>query len=202
MIDALVLGALAGYAIAMPVGPIAVLILRTGMRDGARAAFAAGAGAATADLIYASTAMLAGPILVGAIAPVLVPVRLAAAAVLLALALRMLRAARDTTAGRTSAGVRRTYATVLFLTILNPATIVYFASLSIGLPALSRETAARAAFVVAAVLASLSWQWLLAAAGASLHGRVPPRLMTGTAIVSAVIIAGLALKIGSDALRT
>ena len=200
MVDAVLLGALAGYAIAMPVGPIAVLILRTGMRDGLRAALAAGAGCATADLVYASLAMLAGPPLVALIAPVLRPARLVAAALLLLLALRGLRATDLGGAERAPAAPLRTYATVLGLTLLNPSTVIYFASLAVGLPAISAEPAARALFVVAAALASLSWQWLLAGAGASLHGRVPPRLGRVTAIGSAVIIGGLALKIALDAL--
>lgn len=199
MIDAFILGALAGYAIAMPIGPIAVLILRTGMRDGARAAFAAGAGAATADLIFATAAMLAGPLLATAAAPVLLPARLVAATLLLALAIRMLRGTTFSADTREPARTRRTYATVLLLTLLNPASIVYFASLAIGLPALSSELPARAAFVLAAVLASLSWQWLLAASGAALHGRVPARLGILTGVVSAAIIALLALKIAADA---
>ena len=200
MADALLLGALAGYAIAMPVGPIAVLILRTGMRDGLRPALAAGAGTATADLMYATLAMLAGPSLVALIAPALGPARLVAAALLLVLALRGLRATDLTATGGTPAGAIRTYATVLSLTLLNPSTVIYFASLAVGLPALSSEPAARAAFIVAAALASLSWQWLLALAGSTLHGRVPPRLGRVTSIASAVIIGGLALKIAADAL--
>lgn len=201
MTDALVLGAFAGYAIAIPFGPIAALILRTGMREGLRAALAAGAGAATADLVYATAAMLAGPVLVDAISPVLLPARLAAAALLLGLAARMLRGTAATARVREPVATRRTYLTFLALTLINPATVIYFASLAVGLPALSSEPAARAAFVLSAVLASLSWQWLLAGAGAALHGRMPPRLASATAITSAAIIAGLALKIGVDALR-
>ena len=200
MVDAVLVGALAGYAIAMPVGPIAVLILRTGMRDGLRAALAAGAGCATADLVYASLAMLAGPPLVALVSPVLRPARLVAAALLLFLALRGLRAADLGATERDPATPIRTYATVLGLTLLNPSTVIYFASLAVGLPAISAEPAARALFVVAAALASLSWQWLLAGAGASLHGRVPPRLGPVAAVGSAVIIGGLALKIALDAL--
>lgn len=200
MLDAVLLGALAGYAIAMPVGPIAVLILRTGMRDGLRAALAAGAGCATADLVYATLAMLAGPPLVAVIAPVLRPARLLAAALLLFLAARGLRTTDPGTTEHEPAAPGRTYATVLGLTLLNPSTVIYFASLAVGLPAISAEPAARALFVVAAALASLSWQWLLAGAGASLHGRVPPRLGRVTAIGSALIIGGLALRIAADAL--
>lgn len=200
MVEAILIGALAGYAIAIPVGPIAVLILRTGMRDGLRAAMAAGAGTATADVIYATTAMLAGPPLVAAIQPLLVPARLLAALVLLALAFRQLRGVDFGGTSSQPPGTARTYATVLALTLLNPATIIYFASLTIGLPTISTEPAARVAFVAAAGLASLSWQWLLAGAGSALHGRVPPRLATWTGMASSAIIAALALKIAADAI--
>ena len=200
MFEAIVIGLIAGYAIAIPVGPIAVLILRTGMREGLRAALAAGAGTATADLIYATVAMLAGPALVALIQPVLVPARLIAAGLLLALAARQLRGVdfSGTPVEPTRAG--RTYATVLALTLLNPATVIYFASLTIGLPAISSEPAARVAFVIAAGVASLSWQWLLAGAGSLLHGRVPPRLAAWTGIASSAIIAVLALRIAADAI--
>jgi len=200
MLEAFSIGVLAGYAIAIPVGPIAVLILRTGMREGLRAALAAGAGTATADLIYASIAMLAGPALNALIQPVLLPARLLAAALLLALAARQLRTVDFSAAAKEPAGAGRTYATVLALTLLNPATVIYFASLTIGLPAISAEPAARGLFVVGAALASLSWQWLLAGAGSALHGRVPPRLAVWTGILSSGIIALLALKIAADAL--
>src|SRR2546428_473288 len=195
MFDAFIVGALAGYAIAIPVGPIALLILHTGTREGLRPALAAGAGAASADLVYSALAMLAGPALVALVAPALRPARLVAAALLLALALRGLVAPERGEGTREPAGTRRTYATVLGLTLLNPSTVIYFASLSVGLPTISAEPAARAAFVAGAALASLSWQWLLAAAGSALHGRLPPRLRLATSVLSAVIIGGLALKI-------
>ena len=200
MLDAFLLGALAGYAIAIPVGPIALLILRTGMAEGRRAAMAAGAGAATADLVYSTAAMLAGPPLVTLITPVLRPARLVAAGLLLALAARGLRAAELGGAPRQPAPAARTYATVFALTLLNPSTVIYFASLAVGLPAVSSEPAARAAFVVAVAASSLSWQWLLAGAGSALHGRVPPRVGRLTGIASALIIGALAAKIAIDAL--
>jgi threonine/homoserine/homoserine lactone efflux protein len=200
VLEAFVIGVLAGYAIAIPVGPIAVVILRTGMRDGLWAALAAGGGTATADLIYATVAMLAGPVLVALIQPALVPARLVAAVMLLALAARQLRGVDFSGAPTEPARAGRTYATVLALTLVNPATVIYFASLTIGLPVISTEPAARVAFVVGAGVASLSWQWLLAAAGAFFHGRVPPRLAAWTGVASSAIIAVLALRIAADAL--
>lgn len=200
VLDAFTLGLVAGYAIAIPVGPIALLILRTGMRDGLRPALAAGAGCATADLIYATLAMVAGPPLVSLIRPALLPARLLAAAALVVLAARGLRTQPAPTDARAPAPTGRTYAAVLGLTLLNPSTVIYFASLAVGLPAISSELPARAAFVAGAALASLSWQWLLAGAGSALHGRMPARLGVLTNVVSALIIVGLALKIALDAL--
>jgi threonine/homoserine/homoserine lactone efflux protein len=199
VLEAFVIGVFAGYAIAIPVGPIAVLILRMGMRDGLRAAMAAGAGTATADLIYATVAMLAGPALVALITPVLLPARLLAAAMLLVLALRQLRTADFSAPAREPAPAGRTYATVLALTLLNPATVIYFATLAVGLPHIASDLAARALFVAGAALASLSWQWLLAGSGSALHGRVPPRLGLITGVASSAIIAALAVKIAIDA---
>ncbi|MBO9555317.1 LysE family transporter [Cellulomonas sp.] len=57
---ALVLGALAGLAVAMPVGPVGVLLLRTGLLQGTRVAVGAAAGIATVDAGYAVLAVAAG----------------------------------------------------------------------------------------------------------------------------------------------
>ena len=50
MLAAFLIGIAAGYAIAIPVGPIAILILRTGMRGGLRQAAAAGSAVSFAKL--------------------------------------------------------------------------------------------------------------------------------------------------------
>jgi threonine/homoserine/homoserine lactone efflux protein len=63
MFDALLAGVFAGYAIAVPVGVIAVLIIETGMMGGLRRGFAAGAGAATVDLLFCSLALVVGGLL-------------------------------------------------------------------------------------------------------------------------------------------
>lgn len=199
MLDAFLIGAAAGYAIAVPVGPTAVLILQIGMRDGLRPAVAAGAGAATVDLVYASLAMLAGPALVTAIAPAITPARLAAAVVLVALAIRNIIHARDANAAAPAAA-GRSYTTVFVFTLLNPITITYFATLAIGLPELASDLAARALFVAGAAIASLSWQSVLAATGASLRGRVPERFEIAASVIGTVIMLGFAARILSQAL--
>ena len=199
MFEALLIGLAAGYAIAIPVGPIALLIIRTAMHGGLRPGLAAGAGTATVDLVYATIAMLGGPVLVTAIAPMLFPARVGAALVLMFFALATTRRASASGAAVVPASALRTYLTFVGLTIVNPATVIYFAALAVGLPALSADPLARASFVIAAAAASLSWQWLLAGTASLLHGRIPPGAERWAARVSAVIIFGLALRIAVEA---
>jgi threonine/homoserine/homoserine lactone efflux protein len=196
VVQAFLLGVAAAYAIAIPVGPIAVLILRTGVRRGLRAAAAAGAGAATADLVFATVAMLFGAAASAFLAPVLPVARIVAAAALAVIAVRGVMAAPQPIE-RESGGpaTRNTYLLFLGLTMVNPPTVIYFVSLAIALPEVSVDLASRTAFVVGAFLASLSWQEVLAIAGAMLHGRLSPQLQRITAIVSSIIILALAARI-------
>ena len=60
MSPAFVLGVLAGLSVAMPVGPVGVLLLRSGLVDGVRVAVAAACGIATVDLLYAVVAVAVG----------------------------------------------------------------------------------------------------------------------------------------------
>jgi threonine/homoserine/homoserine lactone efflux protein len=203
LLSAFLIGAAAGYAIAIPVGPIAVLIVRTGVRRGFGVAAAAGAGTATVDLIYAITAVLVGGAVTSAFASVLTPMRLAAAAALAYLAVRGLwrlgrtEGSLDTGDGRSTA---RTYLVFVGLTLLNPATVAYFITLAVGLPEIAQDAGGRVAFAVGAALASLSWQTLLAAIGAALHARLTPRLELATAVLSSAILVAFALRIAADAL--
>jgi threonine/homoserine/homoserine lactone efflux protein len=194
--QAFLLGVAAGYAIAIPFGPIAILIVRTGVREGLRPAAAAGAGTATADLVFATVAMLFGAAASAFVGPILPVARLVAGAALAVIALRGLLAtpqAIEREPGTVRAG--NTYLLFLGLTMLNPPTVIYFVSLAIALPEVSADLASRAAFVIGAFLASLSWQEVLAFVGSMLHGRLTPRLQRITAVVSSLIILALAARV-------
>jgi threonine/homoserine/homoserine lactone efflux protein len=194
--QAFLLGVAAGYAIAIPFGPIAILIVRTGVRQGLRAAAAAGAGTATADLVFATIAMLFGAAASAVLAPILPAARLVAGVALAVIAVRGLLAA-PSRVDRESATLKpgSTYLLFLGLTMLNPPTVIYFVSLAIALPEVSADFASRGAFVVGAFLSSLSWQEFLAVVGAMLHGRLTPRLQRVTAVVSSLIILALAARV-------
>ncbi len=204
MLPSFLAGAVAGYVIAIPVGAIAVLIVETGIRRGFRPAAAAGAGAASADGLYALLAVIGGTALASLIEPIERPLRVLAVAALLALGLRGLWAAWHSRAGAvaTSPAARpalaATYARFLGLTLLNPATVIYFAALILALPNLGSTPLERGAFAVGAFLASLSWQTTLAAIGAVAHHRLPPRFQVGLSFLGGVLILGFALILATD----
>jgi arginine exporter protein ArgO len=203
-VNELLAGALAGYAIAIPVGAIAVLIVELGIRRGFAVGAAAGAGAASADGIYATVAMIAGGAVAGVVEPIEGPLRIVAAGALIAVALRgFLRLLSGARGAPGSSDLPRnlvaTYLRFLAITLLNPMTVVYFAALSLGLPAVSGsgEAAGRAAFVVGAFGASLSWQLLLAGLGALAHRRLPARFQLGISLLGNVLIVLFAAVIAT-----
>jgi threonine/homoserine/homoserine lactone efflux protein len=198
-----VAGALAGWAIAIPVGAIAVLIVEIGIRRGFRVAAAAGAGAASADGLYAALAAVGGTALAAFLEPLEGPLRVVAIGALLAIGIRGLLLV--TIGPRTVPGsanlpvqVAGTYLRFLGLTLLNPATVIYFAALILALPDLGRGPGERAAFVAGAFLASLSWQLVLASVSAFAHQRLPPRFQVGVSILGNVCICGFAVLLALD----
>ncbi|MFG1661093.1 LysE family transporter [Micromonospora chersina] len=202
MTGAFLAGLVAGYGVAVPVGAIAILILGLSARTSFRVGAAAALGVATADGLYAAVAVLGGAAVAAVIAPVAEPLRLVAAAVLFALAAHgAWRALRSRSAARAAAVNRgldtagRAFGGILALTLLNPATVIYFAALVLGRnDATGRDPVGAALFVLGAFLASASWQ-LLIAGGGTLVGRVltGPRGRLVTALASSAIIAALAV---------
>ncbi|TFH36584.1 MAG: lysine transporter LysE [Anaerolineales bacterium] len=173
-------GAIAGYGIAVPVGAIAVLIIDASIRRGLLSGMQAGAGAASADLIYAAIATISGTLLQSWLIPLAGIFRVLGGVALLAMGgwgLWRLWKSRGVgvEAETASAQPGRIYLTFLGLTLLNPLTIVYFSALILGDIAADRTTLNRLFFVLGAGLASLSWQWLLAAFGALAGRSLPSR---------------------------
>jgi arginine exporter protein ArgO len=187
-------GVIAGYGIAVPVGAIGALIATLSARESLRVGAAAGLGAATADGIYALIAVAGGAAIAGIVAPVATPLRWAGALALLAFAGwtavgAVRRHGRPVAERDRPVGVLRAYLSITGLTLLNPATVVYFAALVLG------GTGGGVWFVAGAFLASASWQ-LLIAGGGSLVGRLltGPRGRLATALTSSVVIAALAVE--------
>ena len=203
MATSFVAGALAGWAIAIPVGAIAVLIVEIGIRRGFRTAAAAAAGAASADGLYATLAAVGGTALAAFLEPLEGPLRVVAIGALLAIGIRgllLVTIGPRTVPGSATLPIRviGTYLRFLGLTLLNPATVIYFAALILALPDLGRGSGERAAFVAGAFLASLSWQLALATVSAFAHHRLPPRFQVAVSVLGNVLICGFAVLLALD----
>lgn len=203
MLQSFINGALAGYAIAIPVGAIAILILETGLQRGFWHAFAAGAGCATADLIYATIAATLGTLVAQYLEPIALYLKIISAAFLVGLGLfglyKAWRSRRAETAADPkpiNATILKTYGTVLGLTILNPATVAYFAALILGGTVGATPTVGdKAAFVAGAALSSLSWQSFIASIGALAHKHLPSGFRIWTSVLGNLIIIVLGVRI-------
>lgn len=194
-----VTGLIAGFAIAMPPGAIATLILQTGLQRGFLPAFAAGLGCATVDLVYATVAVLLGAALVpllGAAEPALQAAAGVALVVIGAVSLvGVLRGrARGQAEGPATTGaLLRTYLRFVALTLVNPATLAYFIAVALGL---GREVLADApAFILGVTVATGTWQSGLAVVGGSLHGRLRPSARGAVAILANLVVVALGIRI-------
>jgi arginine exporter protein ArgO len=193
-------GIVAGYGVAVPVGAIGILIIETGLRNGLRKGLAAGAGAATADLIYAVVAVIGGAGAAAAIGDIGPGFRYVGGVVLVVMALLGIRRAisQDGVVEVAAAerGAGRTYAAFLGLTLVNPMTVLYFAAVVMGLGLATGMTPVEGiAFIAGAAVASLSWQWLLAFGGFTLGSRLSERARRWLGVAGNLLVLGLAVTI-------
>jgi threonine/homoserine/homoserine lactone efflux protein len=203
-VGALAAGVVAGLGIAVPVGPIAILLVDLSVRRGFRRAVPAALGAASADLFYASVAALVGLAAARLIEPYGGPLRAVSVGVLFAIvAYRIRTLLLPGTGGpasprrRDERGLLRTYASFLGVTLLNPITVAYFAALIVGLQdGVADDAAGKALFVAGAGGASAAWQLLLVGAGGLLHRRLPERAVAVTGWAGNLLIAAFALRLG------
>ncbi len=195
-------GALAGYAIAIPVGAISILIFETGLRRGLWPGLAAGTGTATADGIFATIAAVLGTTLVTILAPVATLLKWGSALFLIGLGIiglwtlyKIWRAGANLPDPPLT-GVGRTYLSLLGLTLLNPTTIAYFAALILGMNVAGHlDNGERVLFVLGAFLASWSWQSVLAILGALLHKHLSPNFRHITSLVGNCMIIALGIQV-------
>jgi putative LysE/RhtB family amino acid efflux pump len=212
----LLLGYGLGFMVALQVGPISLLAIRSTLRSGLSVGLAIGAAVAIVDTLYAA-AGAAGAAGLLAIDPLRVAFGIVGAAVLAALGLRTLWSAFRVRAGAEAlaevASPRRAFATALAATASNPLTIVSWAAAfaatstaaagAVGTAAAGAPVLAAgggAALLLAGVgLGSLTWMCLLTAGVALARRALGPRTLRA---VDALSGAGLLAFGGVLAWRT
>lgn len=204
---ALLTGLVAGYGVAIPVGAIGVMLIGLTARTSPRIGAAAALGVATVDGGYALIAVVGGRAVAGMVRPIADPMRWIAAGVLLIIAgytaftaWRRYRMPPGGTADPALAAEPspvRAYLTLVGLTALNPATVVYFTALVLGRQAWATTgPIANVVFVAAAFVASASWQLILVGGG-GLVGRAfgTPTGRFATALTASAVTVALAIKV-------
>ena len=196
MASLLIRGFALGFAIAASPGPIFFLCLRRSLLRGWLTGLVSGLGVATADAFYAAVAVFGvAAVVTTTLAPVGHWLALAGGLALLFIGIRAVvstPATRAATTTKTGAGLGWAYASILGLTITNPATIISFAALAAALGAGLSGSWTRPALVVAGVgMGSASWWLILAAITALLRTRITPGVARTIGIISGLAIAGL-----------
>ena len=192
VIAALGRGALLGFSIAAPVGPIGVLCIRRTLAEGRMTGLATGLGAAAADGVYGAIAALGLTWVTSMLVDQQMWIRGLGGAFLLWLGIATFVARPSERAAAASAsGLANAFATTFALTLTNPMTILSFVAVFAGLglgsgPATSVTFAL--SLVAGVVLGSAAW-WLLLSAGVDrLRSRFDQRGLRWVNRISGAII--------------
>ena len=183
-----------GLLLAVPVGPIGLLCLRRSLMLGTTAGMAVGLGAATADAIYAGIAAFA----MGAAASFIAEsswLGVAGGIVLAALGLRDLGHRQAPLSPPTLRSHVGAYTGTVLLTMANPATVLTFAAIIVGL-GLVPDLASmidRLVFVAGVFLGSTAWWIVLSTAAGRLGHHLSPRATGWARRAAGVVFVGFGL---------
>lgn len=189
-------GALIGLAIAAPVGPIGVLCIRRTLAEGRLAGFVSGLGAASADLLYGTIAVLGLTALADLLVGVSFWTRLLGGLFLCYLGLRILREQpAERPAEAQGHGLVGAYLSTLVLTLTNPATIIAFTAIFAGLGAgsLYRGYGEGMMLVVGVAVGSALWWLTLTSATGLLRKRMTLRWLRWVNFGAGLVILGFGL---------
>jgi arginine exporter protein ArgO len=205
MISYLFSGAVAGLAVAMPIGAVGSYLVGLAARERTATALAAALGIASVDGAYAILAGVGGTGLQAMLSDVSGWLTYAAAITLVVVAVHTMRTAYrryrgdiQTRSQLSNLSPARAYFSLVALTAINPATVVTFAAVVVGRSSSAGGASwlAVALFALGAFLASGIWQVLLAGGG-SLLGRLlrTRRGQLRISLGSAFVMLGLAVGV-------
>ncbi len=174
-------GTLIGFAIAAPVGPIGMLVIRRTLAEGRLLGLLTGLGAACADALYGCVGAFGLTFISGFLMGYAFWTKLIGGAFLCWLGVSTLRARPAEDAAAPASGVRyaAAFLSTLLLTLANPATILSFMAVfaGLGLGTNARDYGSAGIVVAGVFLGSALW-WLLLSGGVGLmRHRIKPTAM-------------------------
>ena len=168
--DVLITGALAGLALAIPLGPMAILLISTTLKHGRGIGIFGALAMASVDFSYAALVFAFGNVIINLLTGWVFPLRVLGSAILVYVAIKIFLDARKSSKienpdlTNSPASKFKTYAKFFGLTVLNPATAFYFVGITPSVAAManaSSETIGVLEFAVGVFAGSVVWQMSL-----------------------------------------
>lgn len=199
------IGFTAGLALAIPVGPMAIMLVNTTIARGWRHGFFGALAMATVDFSYAFIVFLIGKAIFAFLSEWATALSLAGAAILLWLGvatlwrnIRLLRSTPDEVALVEAGGSRlKTFVTFAGATVINPPTALYFLAIAPSISRIETDGFALSAlvFAIGVFVGSVIWQQGLAAAGLGLRSITSNLFRVWFGIIGGGLIIALAISI-------
>jgi threonine/homoserine/homoserine lactone efflux protein len=169
-VDVLFAGALAGLALAIPLGPMAILLISTTLKYGRKIGFFGALAMATVDFSYAALVFAFGNVIISTLTDWLIPLRILGSLILVLVAFKIFRDAlrsgkiENSELSNSSGSRAKTYAKFFGLTVINPATAFYFVGVTPSVATLAQDSAQASAvsgialFAIGVFVGSFIWQ--------------------------------------------
>lgn len=189
-------GAVLGFSIAAPVGPIGVLCIRRTLAHGALTGFVSGLGTAAADALYGCIAAFGLTAVSSWLLSGQFALRLFGGLFLLYLGITTFRARPASTAAKADGkGLAGAFASAFVLTLTNPMTILSFAAVlaGLGLGSFSGDFRLAGIMVAGVFFGSLAWWWLLSGIVSRMRSTFDAQRMKWVNQISGTIIIGFGM---------
>ena len=205
MLETFGIGFVAGLALAIPMGPMAVMLLGTSLERGWRHGAIGGFAMASVDFSYALTVALLGSVLAAFFTQWSLTLTLIGALILVLLGSqtihRNLRSkALDANPAVSSGGLGKTYLTFAAATVINPPTAIDFLS---SAPSVSSSVGfgfSSIVFAIGVLFGSGVWQESLAALGHTMRRLTDEKLRSRIGLLGGLLIIALAIYLAWRAL--
>ncbi|MEY4452169.1 MAG: hypothetical protein RLZZ380_1290 [Actinomycetota bacterium] len=204
------IGFLAGLALAIPVGPMAIMLVNTTISRGLRHGVVGALGMATVDGTYALAVFVIGGLIASVLTTLKLALGLVGAAILLVLGIQTLvknlkligQKDIDSLALGGSGSVAKTFGTFVAATVVNPPTALYFLAIAPNVANMGYELTLTnvLVFAFAVLVGSLIWQEALVFVGLAVRGITTNRFRVWLGLLGGLLIIALALSIGYRAL--
>ena len=210
-LNLLLIGISAGLALAIPVGPMALLLIDTTLRSGHKVGAAGALAMSTVDAAYAVLVFLAGTLVASILGSYGQWLSLGGATILLALGIQtLIKASRQRSSAlesqqgsnETLASAPQTFLKFAAATVVNPPTALYFLAIAPSLAGLtgSNPVLATIAFAGGVFIGSGVWQQALALAGLGIRNISTPLIRKIISLVGGSMIVALAISLAVRAL--